>query len=220
MPTHECLGPDDCENLQDKRKPAIQLDKEPAIIVREPDATRQPTPHDIQLMSKHRVLSFKPQLRLEWRGQDGQNETEQPDHSASLGDSITASTRITFSVHTGGRTVLRTHGGKLKLARRVSPLSRSSSVVLRQFRTIGYSGELWRSVAEREGFEPPIGLHLCRISSAVHSTTLPPLQAPRRVIPQPAVGACSRRGWRARQGAGARFPKAQEARKRRPKWSI
>jgi hypothetical protein len=31
-------------------------------------------------------------------------------------------------------------------------------------------------MAEREGFEPPIGLHLCRISSAVHSTTLPPLQ--------------------------------------------
>src|SRR6202165_3306589 len=101
MPTHECLGPDDCENLQDKRKPAIQLDKEPAIIVREPDATRQPTPHDIQLMSKHRVLSFKPQLRLEWRGQDGQNETEQPDHSASLGDSITPSTRMRFSVHAG-----------------------------------------------------------------------------------------------------------------------
>jgi hypothetical protein len=51
-------------------------------------------------MSKHRVLSLKPQLRLEWRGQDGQNETEQPDHSASLGDSITASTPIRFSVHT------------------------------------------------------------------------------------------------------------------------
>jgi hypothetical protein len=32
------------------------------------------------------VLSFKPQLRLEWRGQDGQSETEQPDHSVSLGD--------------------------------------------------------------------------------------------------------------------------------------
>jgi len=39
--------------------------------------TRPPTPHDNQLMSKHRVLSFKPQLRLEWRGQDGENETEQ-----------------------------------------------------------------------------------------------------------------------------------------------
>jgi hypothetical protein len=53
----------------------------------------QPTVQDNQLMSKHRVLSFKPQLRLEWRGQDGQNETEQP-------DSITSSTQIRFSVHT------------------------------------------------------------------------------------------------------------------------
>src|SRR5258705_12071612 len=49
VPTHECLGPDDCENLQDRRKPAIQLDKEPAIIVREPDVTtlgRAPTEGD------------------------------------------------------------------------------------------------------------------------------------------------------------------------------
>src|SRR5258707_8793014 len=101
VPTHEHLRPDDCENLQDRWKPTIQLDQEPAIMVREPDATRQPTPHEIQLMSKHRVLSFKPQLRLEWRGQDRQNETKQPQHSASLGDSITSSTRIRFSVHTG-----------------------------------------------------------------------------------------------------------------------
>jgi hypothetical protein len=70
-------------------------------MVREPDATMQPAPQDNQLMSKHRVLGLKPQLRLEWRGQDGQNETKQPDHSASLGDSITSSTRIRFSVHTG-----------------------------------------------------------------------------------------------------------------------
>src|ERR1700730_5850361 len=69
-------------------------------MVREPDATRPPTPHDNQLMSKHRVLSLKSQLRLQWRGQDGQNEKEQPDHSASLGDSIMSSTRIGFSVHT------------------------------------------------------------------------------------------------------------------------
>jgi hypothetical protein len=63
----------------------------------------QPAPQDNQLMSKHRVLSFKPQLRPEWRGQDGQSETEQPDHSASLSDSIESSTRIRFSVHTGNR---------------------------------------------------------------------------------------------------------------------
>jgi hypothetical protein len=42
-------------------------------------------------MSQHRVLGFKLQLRLEWRGQDGQSEAEQPDHPASLGDSNAAS---------------------------------------------------------------------------------------------------------------------------------
>jgi DNA polymerase IV len=67
----------------------------------EPDATMQPTLQDNQLMSKHHVLGFKPQLRLEWRAQNGQNETKQPDHSANLGDSITSSARIRFSVHTG-----------------------------------------------------------------------------------------------------------------------
>ncbi len=38
------------------------------------------------------------------------------------------------------------------------------------------SGIYFKSMAEREGFEPPIGLHLCRISSAVLSTTQPPLR--------------------------------------------
>jgi hypothetical protein len=69
-------------------------------MVREPDATMQSAPQDDQLMSEHRILRLKPALRLEWRGQDGQSEAEQPDHSASLGDSITSSTRIRFSVHT------------------------------------------------------------------------------------------------------------------------
>jgi hypothetical protein len=75
--------------------------KKPSIMVRQPDATVHPTPQDNQLMSKHRVLGFKPQLRLEWRGQDGQDETEQPDHSASLGDSVASSTRIGFLERTG-----------------------------------------------------------------------------------------------------------------------
>src|SRR5215471_10631873 len=44
-------------------------------------------------MSKRRVLSFKSQPRLEWGGQDGQHETEKPDHLARLGDSVTSSTR-------------------------------------------------------------------------------------------------------------------------------
>src|SRR3954447_13522699 len=70
-------------------------------MVREPDATMQPTPQDNQLMSKHRILSLKSQLRIEWRDQDGQTETEQPDHSTSSGDSVTSSTRMRFSAHTG-----------------------------------------------------------------------------------------------------------------------
>jgi hypothetical protein len=51
-------------------------------------------------MSKHGIFCFKPQPRLERRGQDGQRETEKPDHPASLGNSITSSTRTKFSVHT------------------------------------------------------------------------------------------------------------------------
>ena len=38
----------------------MQPDEKQAILVREPDAAIQPTPQDNQLMSKHRVLSFKP----------------------------------------------------------------------------------------------------------------------------------------------------------------
>jgi hypothetical protein len=54
---------------------------------------------------------------------------------------------------------------------RLSPTSQVQDVTYVSGLDIG-------GMAEREGFEPPIGLHLCRISSAVHSTTLPPLQAP------------------------------------------
>jgi hypothetical protein len=40
-------------------------------------------------MSERRVLGFKPALRLEWRGQDGQDEAEQCNHYAlTLGDSF------------------------------------------------------------------------------------------------------------------------------------
>jgi hypothetical protein len=38
MPTDERLRADERNNLQDRRKPSIQLDKEQAIAVRKPDA--------------------------------------------------------------------------------------------------------------------------------------------------------------------------------------
>jgi hypothetical protein len=60
-------------------------------------------------------------------------------------------------------------------------------------------------MAEREGFEPPIRLPVCRISSAVLSTTQPPLQKRRRKIAVSAgyVSAVTRRNkgvdsWRQR----------------------
>jgi hypothetical protein len=91
MPTHERLGTDDGKNLKDRREPAIELDKEPAIAVRQPDAASQLTPQDNQLMSKYRILGFKSGLRLDCRRQNGQNEKQQPDHPASLRDSVTSS---------------------------------------------------------------------------------------------------------------------------------
>jgi hypothetical protein len=39
--------------------------KEPAIVVREPGSAAHLAPQNDQLMSKRRVLSYKPQLRLE-----------------------------------------------------------------------------------------------------------------------------------------------------------
>src|SRR5665811_620785 len=68
MPTHDRLGTDNRENVQDRREPSIQLDQEPAIVVRQPDPALNLTPQDDQLTSERCVLGFKPVLRLEWRG--------------------------------------------------------------------------------------------------------------------------------------------------------
>src|ERR1700720_4707703 len=57
-------------------------------------------------------------------------------------------------------------------------------------------------VAEREGFEPPIRLPVCRISSAVHSTTLPPLH---RSYAACGRGALFSQGFAATQGGERSF---------------
>ena len=70
-------------------EPAIQLDQEPAVVVRQPDPALNLTPQYDQLTSETRILCFKPALRLEWRGQDGQDEAEQGEHRPlTLGDSV------------------------------------------------------------------------------------------------------------------------------------
>src|ERR1700688_763695 len=100
VPTHQRFGLDNCDDLQNRRKPSIHLNEEPAIIVREPDATMQPTPQDNQLMSKHRVLSFKPQLRLP--GRPERNRTARSFRQLSRFHHVINSDKV-FGTHKGLR---------------------------------------------------------------------------------------------------------------------
>jgi hypothetical protein len=78
MPTHERLGLNDLDDLQNRRKPSIQLDKEPAIAVREPGAPLNLTPQNDQLMSECRILCFKPAPRLERATTKARNKRNSP----------------------------------------------------------------------------------------------------------------------------------------------
>jgi hypothetical protein len=119
---YQRFGSNDYDNRKDRRKPATELNEEPAVVVRETSPALQLTPQDRQLMSEHRILSLKPDLRLEWRGQDRQDETQEPDHFAGLGDSITSATRIRFSVHTGSIQIsLLTRGSQIPIAPAAPP---------------------------------------------------------------------------------------------------
>jgi hypothetical protein len=70
MPTHERLRLNDRKNIQDRRKPSIQLDEEPAIAIRQPDLATQVAPQYDQLVAEHHILSFKPAPRFKWCGQE------------------------------------------------------------------------------------------------------------------------------------------------------
>ena len=77
------LRSDDRDYIQDRWKPSIQLNQKQAIAIRELEAAAHlPLQHD-QLMSECRVLCLKSALRLERRGEQGQEETEQRDHRRS-----------------------------------------------------------------------------------------------------------------------------------------
>jgi hypothetical protein len=89
MPPHERLGLNNCDGLQNRREPSIQLDKKPAVVVPQLDSALNLTPQYDQLTSERRILCLKPAFRLEWRGQDGQDKAEQSEHCPlTLGDSV------------------------------------------------------------------------------------------------------------------------------------
>ena len=58
------------------------------MAVREPGPAGHLAPQNDQLMSERSILSLKPALRLEWRGQHGKNKPDQRDHRTNLFDSI------------------------------------------------------------------------------------------------------------------------------------
>ena len=72
-------------------------------------------------------------------------------------------------------------------------------------RKIGYArrSQFCSELAEREGFEPPVRLHVLRISSAARSTTLPPLRGRQRRVSLAARSA-GRLARRARAGKAVR----------------
>jgi hypothetical protein len=107
MPMHYRVGLDDRDGAEDRRKPSIQLHKEPAVAAHESHPDPQFASQHDQLMSQRCVLSLKTALRLEWRGQDIQNENEQRDYRAlALCDSSRHSIRMRFLVHTAPLLVL------------------------------------------------------------------------------------------------------------------
>jgi len=59
-----------------------------AIVVRKPGPAGPLGPENDQLMSERSILSLKPALRLERRGQHRQNKANQRDHVANSADSI------------------------------------------------------------------------------------------------------------------------------------
>src|SRR5262249_42445181 len=65
MPAHEGLWPDNRHGLEDRRKPAIQLDEEQAIAVGELDAAAQLALQHCQLKPERGILCFKSALGLE-----------------------------------------------------------------------------------------------------------------------------------------------------------
>ena len=64
MPTQQRFGSNNHENRKDRREPAIELDEEPAVVVREASPALQLASQDDHLMPKHCILRLKPDFDL------------------------------------------------------------------------------------------------------------------------------------------------------------
>jgi len=57
MLTYQRFGSNNRENRKDRRKPAVELNEEPAVVARETSPALQFTPQDHQLMSERGILT-------------------------------------------------------------------------------------------------------------------------------------------------------------------
>ena len=80
MPAHKCLWLDEHHRPEDRRVPAIKLDKEQAIAVRELDPTAHLALQHNQLLPQRGILCFKLALGLEERGNQVQEQDYQRGH--------------------------------------------------------------------------------------------------------------------------------------------
>jgi hypothetical protein len=67
MPAHQSLWTDDRDDVQDRREPPVELDKESAIGVHQLGPSLCLAPQDDQLLPKCRILSLEPKFRCEIR---------------------------------------------------------------------------------------------------------------------------------------------------------
>ena len=79
MPPYERLRLNDRDDLQNRREPSIQLDKKPAIVVRQPDPALNLTPQNDQLMSE---AAFSASSRL--FDLNGAAKTASTKHSSAI----------------------------------------------------------------------------------------------------------------------------------------
>ncbi len=76
MPAYQRLRTDHGYQLEDRRKPAIELDEEQAIGVAKLNAAVHLASKDDKLMPEYCVLGFEPTLRLEGRSQQLQSQED------------------------------------------------------------------------------------------------------------------------------------------------
>ena len=65
MSTNQRFGSDKPENRKDRREPAIELDEEPAIVIRKGGPAPHLASQDGRLMSKHCILCLEPAVYTE-----------------------------------------------------------------------------------------------------------------------------------------------------------